>query len=65
MTTPEEYIRKLKERIVEGNRLEDLRAGQTLIAEGRLRMATPEECKKIQNFVKPPLNINYKKDMSR
>ena len=37
----------------------DLIAGQKRIAEGVAREATPEECKKIYEFVRPPMNPNY------
>ena len=45
---------KLDERYVR-----DLIAGQKRIAEGVAREATPEECKKIYEFVRPPMNPNY------
>lgn len=40
--------------------VKDLIAGQKCIAEGPVREATPEECKKIYDFVRPPMNPNNK-----
>ena len=39
--------------------VKDLIAGQKRIAEGPVREATREECKKIYDFVRPSMNPNY------